>query len=139
VRLRNTSWRRVVIPLSDIRNENGPLLPRLSGVYLLQFVQRGTWDSRFFTVDQLQIEGTGVPLGGASRPVTGGEALGGSASDASGCGSVTAADTTSVSVDFLSRQGVVRTSANISIGAALPGATEAAAILCRAVPLSAAP
>jgi hypothetical protein len=24
------------------RNENGPLLPRLSGVYLLQFVQRGT-------------------------------------------------------------------------------------------------
>jgi hypothetical protein len=130
VRLRNTSWRRVVIPLADIKNENGPLLPRLSGVYLLQFVQRGTWDSRFFTVDQLQIEGTGVPLGNSSRGsrpagATGSDALGGS-STVNPVPTV-AADTTDISVDFLRRQGVIRTSANISIGAALPGATGAAA------------
>lgn len=131
VRLRNTSWRRVVIPLSDIRNENGPLLPRLSGVYLLQFVQRGTWDSRFFTVDQLQIEGTGVPLAGVTpsgvpTAPAGSGALGGS-STANPAAPPTAAETTNVSVDFLRRQGVIRTSANVSIGAALPGATGAAA------------
>ncbi len=51
-----------MIPLANFKNASGPLLPRLSGVYLLQFVQRGSWDSRFFTVDQIQVEGTGVPI-----------------------------------------------------------------------------
>jgi hypothetical protein len=131
VRLRNTSWRRVVIPLSDIRNENGALLPRLSGVYLLQFVQRGTWNSRFFTIDQLQIEGNGVPLTvaaqtGNSPDTTGSGALGGS-STANPAAPAATAGATQVSVDFLRRQGVIRTSANVAIGAALPGVSGAAA------------
>jgi hypothetical protein len=55
VRLNVKQWREVTIPLAEIKNAAGtPLLSRLNNVYLLQFVQRGTWDSRFFTVDQFK-------------------------------------------------------------------------------------
>ena len=36
--------------------------PRHRGVYLLQVVMRGQWDARFFTLDHIQIEGTGKPI-----------------------------------------------------------------------------
>ena len=118
IRLNTRQWRKVVIPLSDFRSPNGALPPRMSGVYLFQFMQRGTWDSRFFTIDQLQVEGDGRPI---AQAVVATDAM----------PSPTAPDmtavpgTVSVSVDFLARPGkfsTVRTSANASIGAVWPSA-----------------
>lgn len=113
VRLDVNRWRKVVIPLSDFKSDadKAALPTRLGGVYLLQFVMRGTWDARFFSIDQLQIEGTGkaIPIsstGGGStpkppvRPATG---------------------TTNINVDFLRGQGKIRTSVNASVG----GSTDA--------------
>lgn len=117
IALNHKSWKRVVIPLANFKNASGPLLPRLSGVYLLQFVQRGSWDSRFFTVDQIQVEGTGVPLAQRVAGTATGTVI------ASPTGETP--DAARVSVDFLKKLGRVRTSANISVGAALPGANGA--------------
>lgn len=138
VRLLNRSWRRVVIPLSDFRNASGPLLPRLSGVYLLQFVQRGTWNSRFFTVDQIQVEGSGVPLvqsAPASTRIDESQTIGGGSTAPPPTDSTPAA-TVKVTADFLTTPaylkqekrrslGRVRTTANVSVGGALPGASAA--------------
>jgi hypothetical protein len=59
VRLDQLSWRKVVIPLRDFKSSKGVLTDRLDGVYLLQVVMTGSWDTRFFSLDQLQVEGTG--------------------------------------------------------------------------------
>src|SRR5690606_2006887 len=68
VRLDVNKWRKVAIPLSDFKSDldKAPLPQGLTGVYLLQFAMTGNWDARFFTIDQLQVEGTGVPLGGST-------------------------------------------------------------------------
>ena len=127
VRLNVKQWRKVTIPLKDARNENGvALLSQIGNVYLMQFVQRGNWDSRFFTVDQIEIEGSGKPLPiavtvpkatpNATPPTT------------SSTGNATAAPgTLNVGVDFLKLQGRITTSADISLGAttdSLGGATQ---------------
>ena len=139
VKLVNRSWRRVVIPLSDFRNASGPLLPRISGVYLLQFVQRGTWSSRFFTIDQIQVEGSGVPLAqnspASTRAIDESQTIGGGTTAPPESDSAPAV-TVKVTADFLTTPaylkqekrrslGRVRTTANVSVGGALPGASAA--------------
>ncbi|HEX8551360.1 MAG TPA: hypothetical protein VF681_07365 [Abditibacteriaceae bacterium] len=113
VRLNVRSWRRVTIPLADIKNAQGALLPRLKDVYLLQFVQRKTWGSRFFSVDQIQVEGNGVaqkaPVAPTPKPVPTPEAADPNA--------------IAVNVDFLATQGRLRTTANFSVGTSFPSAS----------------
>ena len=108
--------RLVTIPLSDFRSENGPLAPRLAGVYLLQVVQVGDWDARFFTIDDIRLEGSGTPIPQkintqppptptpapllAPTPVPG--------------------SVVSVNVDFLKREGRIRSAANVSLGMTWP-------------------
>lgn len=62
IKLDRPGWRRVVIPLSDFRSSRGPLTnDALRRVYALQFAQNGTWDSRFFSLDQIAVEGSSAP------------------------------------------------------------------------------
>ena len=113
IRLNIKNWRKVTIPLAVVKNENGPLLNRLQNVYLLQFVQSGDWDSRFFTVDQLQVEGTGTPLVAMPIPET-------SPTPAtSSTRSSTIPGVTNVTVNFRKVLGRVPTSANIAVGSTL--------------------
>lgn len=120
LRLRNKSWRRVVVPLDDLKNQNGPLLPNLQGLYLLQFAQRGSWTSRFFTVDQIQVEGTGSPLALAQTTPAASDSNTGN-SGITNSGASNNAAQLQVSVDFLEKRGAkiprIRTGANVSIGA----------------------
>lgn len=111
-------WREVAIPLSDFHDRNGRTLPgRVSGIYLLQFVQRGSWDSRFFTIDDIRIIGTGVPAVKAAPAPT--AVIDAGAPDPAPQVDINAIP---VNVDFLRTQGRIRSSANISIGAAYPTA-----------------
>lgn len=114
IKLTVKQWRKVVIPLTDFRSVGGPLPPRLNDIYLLQFVQRGTWSSRFFTIDDLGVEGNGVPV----PQTTGAPPAGGTNTS-----STTTASTVAVNVDYLRLQGKVRPAANVSIGASLPTST----------------
>lgn len=117
VRLNVRQWRRVVVPLVEIKNERGPLLPRLRDVYLLQFVQRQKWSSRFFTVDQIQIEGSGQALAQstpAAPPVAKPTPVPPVATDPNAL---------ALNVDFLRTQGRIRTTANFSIGTSVPSVT----------------
>jgi hypothetical protein len=112
VRLREKRWRKVVIPLGKVERESGkPLLSRLGNIYLVQFVQSGTWESRFFTVDQFQVEGSGTALTVATAAATP------RATPATPT-QVLPADATRVNVDFLRTQGRITTAANVSLGAA---------------------
>ncbi|MBV9868340.1 MAG: hypothetical protein JO316_23545 [Abitibacteriaceae bacterium] len=114
VKLTVKHWRKVVIPLTDFHSARGPLPPRLSGVYLLQFVQRGSWNSRFFTVDQMEVEGNGIPIPQVTAATP---------TQPTQTGNNTPDDTgaVAVNVDYLRFLGKVRPSANVSIGATLPG------------------
>jgi hypothetical protein len=100
VRLDVKKWRKVVIPLTDFKSDKdkATLSSRLGGVYLLQFVMRGSWDARFFSVDQLQIEGTGKPIAASNPPES-------------------VSPATSINVDYLRAQGRIRTGADVSVGA----------------------
>jgi len=108
VRLDQLNWRKVVIPLKDFKSSNGSLINRLNGVYLLQIVMTGTWDTRFFTIDQLQVEGTGkaspqtaeTPAAPKPAPAT----------------SQNAKDAPAVNVDYMRLIGRVRSTADTSIG-----------------------
>lgn len=109
-------WREVAIPLSDFHDRAGRTLPgRLSGIYLLQFVQRGSWDSRFFTIDDIRIIGTGKQADKATPAPTTTVAPPETPSTPD-----TDANTIPVNVDFLRTQGRIRPSANASIVAAYP-------------------
>jgi hypothetical protein len=88
-------------------------------VYLLQFVQRGNWDSRFFTIDDIVLEGTGAP---AARPTPAATPAATAAPVATPAADVPE-DAIPVNIDFLRLQGRIRPSANLSIGAAFPTAT----------------
>ncbi|MDF2439924.1 MAG: hypothetical protein JWN98_908 [Abditibacteriota bacterium] len=111
-------WREVAIPLSDFHDRNGRTLPgRVSGIYLLQFVQRGTWNSRFFTIDDIRIVGTGIPAVKATPAPTAA-----TAAPQTPATPETAASTIPVNVDFLRTQGRIRSAANASIGASYPTA-----------------
>jgi hypothetical protein len=107
VRLDVKKWRKVVIPLTYFKSDRdkASLSSRLGGVYLVQFVMRNSWDARFFTVDHVQIEGTGKPIvagtGGSEAPAT----------------PATSTPVTNISVDYLRLQGKIRTGANVTVGA----------------------
>ncbi len=119
VRLDIKSWRDVSIPLQDFRDSKGrTALSRLNGLYLLQFVQRGTWDSRFFTIDDMRIVGTGKLI---EQPTAAPVATA-TTKPASAATSDVPAGAIPVNIDFLRLQGRVRSSANVSIGAAWPAA-----------------
>lgn len=109
VRLDVTRWRKVAIPLEDFKSDRdkAPLTSRLEGVYLLQFAMRGSWDARFFTVDQLQVEGTGRPVSAPASPPSAPTST--STSDAG-------APVTSINVDYLRATKRLRSAANISVG-----------------------
>ena len=114
VRLDIQKWRQVAVPLTDFKGPHGEALaPRLASVYLLQFQQAGTWNSRFFSIDDLEIKGTGRPLvqptpTAAPRPTQ---------SPASS-GDVT------VQADFLKTSGLIRAAANVSLGAPFDARTQ---------------
>jgi hypothetical protein len=116
IKLTTKSWRQVAIPLSDFRDKSGNGVARnLGGLYLLQFVQRGSWNSRFFSIDDMRVLGTGVPIPIAAaaprptpRPVAAPVAV--------------PENAIPVEIDFLKEQGRLRASANTSIGALLPSA-----------------
>jgi len=108
VRLDQRNWRKVVIPLSDFKSSKGSLPGRLSNVYLLQIVMRGNWDTRFFSLDQLQVEGSKPKAPPAAPP----------ANTRKTSTSVTLPkDTAIVNVDYLKLIGGVRSTADATIGA----------------------
>lgn len=111
IRLDTPNWRKVVIPITDFKGPAGAVTNRLSNIYLLQFVQSGTWDSRFFSVDQLEIKGSGVPLSQGApqaqntpRPSTPAQAP-------------AVENGIKVNVDYLKANGRIRPSGNITVGA----------------------
>ncbi len=107
-------WRRVAIPFSDFKGPKGETLaPRLNTVYLLQFQQSGTWDSRFFSIDDISVEGTGVPIT-VPTPAPPREV-------ATPAAPTQTAGAVKVGVDFLRVAGAIRASANVSIGSSYAG------------------
>ena len=112
VRLDVTKWRQVVIPLADFKGPKGEaLLPNLGGVYLLQFVQTGSWNSRFFGLDDLLVRGNGEPAAPKSVPI-----VAPAPPDALPSGAV------AVNVDFQRVAGTIRAAANVSVEAPYDGA-----------------
>ncbi len=117
VRLDIQKWRQVAIPISDFKGPHGETLaPRLSSVYMLQFQQSGNWDSRFFSLDDISIKGTGEPLV-ASTPTPAPRPTAAPAPPASS-GDIT------VQADFLKTNGLIRAASNVSLGAPLDARTQ---------------
>jgi hypothetical protein len=114
VRLQVQRWRKVAIPLGEFKSDRDkkPLPSRLEGVYLLQFVMRGDWDARFFTLDQLQVEGTGVPIGGSTPEAPAEDTAPGAPATPGATSPVT-----TIAVDFLRATGRLRAAANVTVGA----------------------
>ncbi len=113
VRLTETKWRQVVVPFSEFKGPKGETLgPNLKNVYLLQFSQSGTWNSRFFGIDDIAVSPLPAPI---VRP-TAVPAV----SSASGP-ATTIANGVSVSVDFKRTIGSIRAAANPSIVASNSG------------------
>ena len=109
VKINNTQWRSVVIPLADFKNAKGQAVTeQLSDVYLLQFAQSGEWNSRFFTVDDMSVRGNGTPIPPKTTPVVAATAP---AAPALPTGAV------AVNVDFKRVAGNIRASANIAVTA----------------------
>jgi hypothetical protein len=106
VRLDQLSWRKVVIPLKDFKSSKGMLTDQLDGVYLLQVVMTGSWDTRFFSLDQLQVEGTGKA---AQQPVT-------TSPQANTVNASLAKNVSTINVDYLRLIGRVRSTADTSMG-----------------------
>lgn len=114
VELDRRGWRLVSIPLTDFRSEKGALPGRLSNVYLLQFAQTGDWNSRFFMVDDIRIDGTGRPI--PQVAVTPPPTPTPTPSLTNDKGELV----TTVNVDFLKKDGKIRTAGNVSVGATWP-------------------
>ena len=117
VKLDTRSWRQVAIPLADFRDDkDNQAIKNLAGVYLLQFVERGSWSSRFFTIDDLRVVGNGVPI--ALAPTTAPKATTAPLIDVD-----TPSDPNAVGIeiDFLKTQGTIRSAANVTVGAQYPG------------------
>lgn len=114
VRLDIGKWRQVVIPLDNFKSDldkKTPVTSRLNGVYLLQFAMRGDWDARFFTVDQLQIEGSGEPIV-EKAPVAPPKPDATPPADAA-----LKTGVTGINIDFLRTAGRLRPAANVTVGA----------------------
>ena len=108
VKINNTQWRSVVVPLEGFKNAAGESVTgQMNNVYLLQFAQTGDWNSRFFKIDEMLVRGTGTPIvakvaapaPAAAAPITPDLPTGAVA----------------VNVDFLRVAGNIRASANIAI------------------------
>ncbi len=113
VKINNTRWRTVVVPLSEFKNTKGvPVTEQLDNVYLLQFAQSGDWSSRFFDIDDMLVRGNGVPIAPKAAPV-----VGTTAPDTSKLPATPALPTgaVAVNVDFKRVAGSIRASANISV------------------------
>ncbi len=120
VKLSTRHWREVAIPLERFRDKDGAsALRNLSGLYLLQFVQRGTWNSRFFTIDDLILTGSGTSFALASD-TSSPASTSTTQSPASSPTPAADPDAVSVEIDYLRRAknplGRIRASANISVG-----------------------
>jgi hypothetical protein len=119
VRLDLTQWRKVAVPLSDFKGPKGEALaPRMGTVYMLQFIQNGAWDSRFFSIDDLRIEGNGVPIVAptprpAATPVP---------KPAPAAKPAPVANGVKIGADFLRVSGSIRAAANVSLGTSFSGA-----------------
>lgn len=117
VELDRRAWRLVTIPLSEFRSERGTLPGRLSSLYLLQFAQLNDWDARFFMVDDIKVEGNGKPIPQVVNltpppvaPPTSPIVIG-----------ADSGPVTTVNVDFLKKEGKIRSAANVSLGMTWPG------------------
>ncbi len=55
--LNDPQWHKVVLPFGRFKNEGANLADSVEQIYLVQFLKRSKWDSMFFTVDQIQVEG----------------------------------------------------------------------------------
>lgn len=108
IKLDRAGWRRVSIPLGDFRSARGPLTTSaMRRVYALQLSQTGTWDARFFSLDQIAVE-SGAPATTATPPVTSLKTpLGAPTPDP---------NAVAVAVDFKKVEGRIAASANPSIG-----------------------
>ena len=112
VKINNTQWRTVVVPLADFKTAKGEAVTdQLSNVYLLQFAQSGEWNSRFFTVDDMLVRGNGKPIALRATPAAPAEAPAAPATSALPTGAV------AVNVDFKRVSGNIRASANVSVTA----------------------
>ncbi len=116
IRIDETRWRKVAVPLSDFKGPKGEkLAPRMGTVYSMQFVQSGKWNSRFFNLDDIVVQGSGKPIVVVVAPPK-------PAPVAAPAASVPGA--AKISVDFLRVSGALRAAGNVSIGSSLssPGA-----------------
>lgn len=123
IRLDLTRWRKVAVPLSDFKGPKGETLtPRLGTVYLLQFIQTGKWDSRFFTIDDISVEGSGVPYV-APTPVPKKPAA--PAPKPVATPPINSTGGVKISADFLRVSGSIRAAGNVSIGESIeaPGSS----------------
>ena len=101
VKINNTQWRMVVVPLDSFKSPAGEAVTeQMSNVYLLQFAQSGDWSSRFFDVDDMLVRGTGTPIV-AKAPAPAAPDL--------------PAGAVAVNADFLRVAGNIRASANIAV------------------------
>ena len=111
VKINNTKWRIVVVPLAEFKNAKGePVTEQLDKVYLLQFAQSGDWSSRFFDIDDMLVRGNGVPIAPKAAPVattTAPAAAPGAPALPTGA--------VAVNVDFKRVAGSIRASANVSV------------------------
>lgn len=106
VKINNTTWRSVVVPLSSFKNAQGEsVVGQMGNVYLLQFAQSGDWNSRFFKIDDMLVRGTGTPIV-AKAPAP---APAAPATPDLPTGAV------AVNVDFLRVAGNIRASANVAV------------------------
>ena len=118
IRLDKQNWRQVAIPLTDFKGPRGEsLAPRMNSVYLLQFQQAGTWNSRFFSIDDIQVQGTGRPYAPPTPVATPRPAP---TAPVARKGDVT------VQADFLQTSGQIRASGNVSISAPFDARTQVA-------------
>ena len=109
VKINNTKWRSVVVPLAEFKNPQGEtVMGQLNNVYLLQFAQTGDWNSRFFKVDDMLVRGNGTPIA-PKAPLTPAPAAATPATPDLPTGAV------AVNVDFLRVSGNIRASANVSV------------------------
>ena len=107
VKINNTTWRSVVVPLASFKNAAGEsVTSQLSDVYLLQFAQSGDWRLKFFTIDEMLVRGTGTPIVAKAPPAP---APAAPAAPDLPTGAV------AVNVDFLRVAGNIRASANVSV------------------------
>ena len=120
VRINNTKWRQVVVPMSEFKNSRGEALAeQMNNVYLLQFAQTGDWNSRFFAVDDMLVRGDGKPIAPKALPVVAPPTPAEPSAPALPTGAVP------VNVDFKRVAGNIRASANVSVVAPYdPGNTQ---------------